>query len=183
MDHGQRRMFEQLYDDNVRVVHAYAARRVDASMADDIVAETFLTAWRRIEDLPAQELHLAWLLGIARGQVANNRRGHRRRSALLERISAEPPPFEGVPQSGLDPVLHAALGRLGDTDRELLCLLAWERLDREAARRVLNLSAIGLRVRLHRARKQVRSYLEQQAPSDGPKKESTGKALKAGGRP
>jgi len=154
-----RATFEQLYDDHVRAVHAYAVRRVGPSVADDIVAETFAAAWRRIAKLPAPESHLVWLLGIARGHVKNSRRGERRRSALLERIGAQPAPMSPEPDFGLDPDLQAALDELGEIDRELLCLLAWERLDAEAARRVLGLTAVGLRVRLHRARKKVRAHL------------------------
>ena len=140
-------------------MHAYAVRRVGPSAADDIVAETFAAAWRRIAEVPDSEYRLVWLLGIARGHVKNARRGDRRRSALLERIGAQPALVPPGPNFGLDPVLQAALNKLGDTDRELLCLIAWERLDPEAARRVLGLTAVGLRVRLHRARKKVQAHL------------------------
>jgi RNA polymerase sigma-70 factor (ECF subfamily) len=155
-----RATFEQLYDDHIRAVHAYAVRRLGPSIADDIVAETFAAAWRRIAEAPAAEAQLVWLLGMARGYVNNTRRSERRRSALLARIGAQPALVQPEPQFGLDPALQAALSELGDTDRELLCLIAWERLDAEAARRVLGLTAVGLRVRLHRARKKVQAHLE-----------------------
>ncbi|HET7350751.1 MAG TPA: RNA polymerase sigma factor [Marmoricola sp.] len=154
-----RATFEQLYDDHIRAVHAYAVRRLGPSIADDIVAETFAAAWRRIAEAPASEAQLVWLLGIARGYVKNARRGERRRSALLERIGAQPALVQPEPELGLDPALQTALSELGDIDRELLCLIAWERLDAEAARRVLGLTAVGLRVRLHRARKKVQAHL------------------------
>lgn len=154
-----RETFRQLYDEHIRAVHAYAARRVGSSIADDIVAETFAAAWRRIGDAPAPEERLVWLLGIARGQVTNSRRSERRRSALIERLGAQPAIEQPEPDFGLDPALYAALSELSEIDRELLCLVAWERLDAEAARRLLGVTAVGLRVRLHRARRRVQAGL------------------------
>jgi hypothetical protein len=44
-------------------VYRYAVRR-QPDAADDVVAEAFLAAWRRLDDIPA-EAELAWLLGAA----------------------------------------------------------------------------------------------------------------------
>lgn len=56
---------------------AYARRRCDDALAEDVVAETFLVAWRRLDDVPAHAA-LPWLYGIARRTLANQHRGRER---------------------------------------------------------------------------------------------------------
>ncbi len=68
--------FEQLYRQHAGAVLAYARRRTTQEAADDAVAEVFLIAWRRVDDVPAEPL--PWLLGVARRVLANQRRGERR---------------------------------------------------------------------------------------------------------
>jgi DNA-directed RNA polymerase specialized sigma24 family protein len=74
---GREDTFNALYDADYAAVWAYAWRR-DPGSADDVVAETFLVAWRRLEDIPTRK-ELPWLLGVARNAMANIRRGERRR--------------------------------------------------------------------------------------------------------
>jgi len=152
--------FRALYRAYVGTLHAYALRRTTADSAEDVVAETFLVAWRRLSDVPEDEGALPWLLGVARRVLANAARSGQRHSALVSRLQSEPP---GVQQEthgdGLDPVLLGALARLPADDRELLCLLAWEKLDRRAAADVLGCSQAALRLRLHRARRRLLAEL------------------------
>src|SRR6476469_3060928 len=83
----------------------YAVRRVaDPADAADIVAETFLVAWRRLDDVPAGAEARPWLFGVARRVLANHYRGERRRHALADRLrdslhQAVPPPE--VPEPSL----------------------------------------------------------------------------------
>ena len=67
-----------------RAVLAFAMRRADPDTAHDVLSETFLVAWRRIDELPAEPR--PWLLGTARKVLANHRRAAERRGALHERI-------------------------------------------------------------------------------------------------
>lgn len=60
----RRRRFEELFDRYYWEVRAYVLRRGPASSAEDVVAETFLVAWRRLESIDADAL--PWLLGVAR---------------------------------------------------------------------------------------------------------------------
>ena len=125
------------------------------------MAEVFLTAWRRITDIPDEPL--PWLLVVARHSIANQDRGSRRRLQLERRLAAERPAFAAAPTVHvLDPELAAALRQLSDDDRELLCLIAWERLTREEAARALNCRPSALRLRLHRARRRLARELEAQ---------------------
>ena len=84
--------FRRLFDDAERDLLAYALRRVDRPEdAADVVAETFLVAWRRLDDVPPGEQARLWLYGVARRQLANQRRGQLRRSQLADRLRAELP--------------------------------------------------------------------------------------------
>ena len=66
---------------------AYVLRRVErAEDAGDVVAETFLVAWRRMDKVPAGDEARLWLYGVARRQLANQRRGELRRSRLADRL-------------------------------------------------------------------------------------------------
>ena len=155
-----RSRFEAAYDAHLGAVIAYTRRRTDAGSSEDAVAEMFLTAWRRVADMPAEPL--PWLLAIARKTLANQARGARRRVSLEHRLAAERPDFQDAPGlEGLDEHLAAALWRIPSDDRELLCLLAWEQLTRPEAARALGCGPAALRLRLHRARRRLARELER----------------------
>jgi RNA polymerase sigma-70 factor, ECF subfamily len=81
--------FELLFRANYPAVRAYALRRSSGDSAQDVVAETFLVAWRRLDDVPADAL--PWLYGVARRVLANQRRTMRRSEALGERLAGRGP--------------------------------------------------------------------------------------------
>jgi RNA polymerase sigma factor (sigma-70 family) len=91
--------FERLYAEHGRAVLAYAVRRAaDAQDAADVVADTFLVAWRRLDDVPPAGAARLWLYGVARHVLANQQRSERRRERLAERLRHElPGALEGVP--------------------------------------------------------------------------------------
>lgn len=141
---ARRERFEDIFDANVRAVSAYALRRTTPGDADDVVAETFLVAWRRLGEVPGEAK--PWLLGVARRVLANQRRAAGRRAALVERVAQEhklePEPAQSSP-------ILQALGRLSEGDRELLCLRAWDELSTSEAAAVLGCSRAAAKVRLH----------------------------------
>jgi RNA polymerase sigma factor (sigma-70 family) len=153
---ARRARFEQIFDANYRAVSAYALRRASRAEAEDAVAETFLVAWRRLDEVPVNAK--PWLLGVARRVLANQRRAARRRQALNERLAHEPQ--SPVEAHRAAPVLEA-LARLGDSDRELLLLIAWDGLSTKEAARALGCTQVALRVRLHRARRRLRAELQR----------------------
>jgi len=62
---------------------SYLRRRTDSHEAPDLLSETFVVAWRRIDDLPKDpERARMWLFGTARGVLLNHARGVHRRWAL-----------------------------------------------------------------------------------------------------
>lgn len=154
---GAEERFTGVYEATYGSIHAYARRRVGPDAADEVTAETFLVAWRRVDDLPAEPL--PWLYGIARNVVARQGTARGRRTeteAALRRERARDQHFPG--ESG-DPGLWEAWAKLRPADREVLALVAWEDLSVADAARALGCPAPVLSVRLHRARRRLERML------------------------
>jgi RNA polymerase sigma factor (sigma-70 family) len=155
--------FEQLYRANHGPVLGYVARRTGSpDDAADVIAETFLTAWRRLENVPAGEDARPWLFGVARRVLANQGRAERRRTALGERLRSELAASRYVrePSAGLQDAA-AAFRNLSDADREILALAGWEGLDPGQIAVVLGCSRNAARIRLHRARRRFADGLHR----------------------
>jgi RNA polymerase sigma factor (sigma-70 family) len=152
---NQEAWFEALYREHCGTVRAYVHRRVPPAAADDVVADVFVIAWRRLNDVAEDEL--PWLIGIARGVLANRRRVEARRIGLRDRLVtnavAESDPQQECPL-GESKVVRA-LTTLSQRDQELLLLVAWDGLDRTQAARALGISPSTFAVRLHRARRRL----------------------------
>lgn len=160
-DDPRRARFTDLFDRTHAPLLAYAVRRVaDPADAADVVAETFLVAWRRLDDVPDGDAARPWLFGVARRVLANHYRGERRRLALAERLREQV--VETAPaHEPDDPVLLQAMDRLPPDDRELLRLVAWEELARDEIALVLGVPRATVRVRLHRARRRLTALLAE----------------------
>ncbi len=158
-DRVGRERLEDLFRRHEPAVFAYVRRRAPADVVDDIVAETFLVAWRRLDDVP--EPALPWLLGVARRVLSTHRRGDRRRRELGSRLAAtQSMSLAAWSEDGEERTL-AALAALSEKDREALMLIAWEGLTPKQAAVVLNEPAGRFRVRLHRAKRRIKALLEQ----------------------
>jgi RNA polymerase sigma-70 factor (ECF subfamily) len=153
-----RARFEALYAAHNAAVRTYVRRRVDSQDADDVVADVFVIAWRRLRDVP--EDPLPWLLGVARRVMANRWRGAARQAALRGRMISErstlAPPASMIPRSR--EVLHA-LSAMREKDRETLLLVAWEGLTPARAAEVLGVSPNTFSARLSRARRRFERAL------------------------
>lgn len=156
---ARRERFERLYAEHHARVLGYVLRRARSCDAADIVADTFLVAWRRLDDAPKRESHL-WLYAVARRVIANHRRGEQRRSHLADRLRREwaGRVMPNLPESF--PHLVAAFRSLPDADREILALEAWEQLDPGEIAAVLGCSRNAARIRLHRARRRLRAAMQ-----------------------
>ena len=154
--------FEALYRQHFRGVLGYALARLEPERAKDAAAETFLVAWRRLGEVPAEPA--GWLFGVARKVVAQQLRAGSRRDALAMRLAAVGYRESGHPADPADEVAQresalAALARLGERDREVLTLLAWHGLTTGQAAEALGLTSVSFAVRLHRARRRLASGL------------------------
>lgn len=157
--------FEEMFREHYPAVRAYALRRTSGDAAQDAVAETFLVAWRRLDEVPSDAL--PWLYGVARRVLANQRRTADRGAALEERVaSAAPPAPAGDPgdRAGDAEILRLALGRLSEPNREALMLVAWHGLSGARAARAAGCSRAAFAVRLHRARARLAAELAALEP-------------------
>ncbi len=151
---SQRAYFAELFAELSPRVFAYARRQCDAALAQDVVSETFLVAWRRRTDVPTDPL--PWLLVVARNLIANKRRGELRRELLTETVARLA--HVAGPGTGADHVvverdaMLAALAELTELEREAVLLVAWDGLSNRDAAGVAGCSVRAFEVRLSRAR-------------------------------
>src|SRR5919198_142052 len=147
--------FEEIYEEHREAVRLFVRGRAPESVVDDVVSETFLVCWRKLDRVPDEPL--PWLYAVARKALANERR----RRASQERIGAADR-ASTVPEAEPvgDAVLAAAFAGLSARDREVLRLIAWEGLSLSQAAVVLGCSAVACRVRYHRAKTRLARRLE-----------------------
>lgn len=158
--------FGQIFDRHAVAIHRYLARRAGRTLADDLMAETFLTAFRGREryDLSQPDCR-PWLYGIA----ANLLRGHQR---------TEIRQYRALARTGIDPAfeisdrvddrvtaaahvreLAAVLAKLPVGEREVLTLVSQAQLSYPEVARALDIPIGTVRSRLHSARKRLRAAL------------------------
>ena len=155
MGDERRDRFTGLYEATADRVMSFCLRHLPPSAAEDVVSDTFLTAWRRLDVVPDEPL--PWLLVTARNLIRNQYRSQARAFELTDRLSqvtklaAEPADVTAERRGEI----LTALGGLSDDDREALLLTAWDGLSGAEAAEVLGITHGALRVRVHRARRKV----------------------------
>jgi RNA polymerase sigma-70 factor, ECF subfamily len=155
--------FEQLFRDTRTDLLAYIMRRSEsAEDAADVLAETYLIAWQKLDAIPTGGRARLWLFGVARNLLLKGASRRRSRHALAERLAGEVriaylshAPVEDARSS----VLRAALAALPERDREILMLTAWEGLTPKEIAAVVGTPVNIVRVRLHRARSRLKREL------------------------
>jgi RNA polymerase sigma factor (sigma-70 family) len=124
------------------------------------VAEVFLIAWRRLDDVPAGEAARPWLYATARRVVANQARADARRSRLNEKLNSQPVAIEQTEEEPLAGQVREALAALGPRDCELLFLAECEGLTATEIGGVMHRPSVTVRVRLHRAKRRFRAAFD-----------------------
>ena len=143
-------------------VRAYCHRRLSVNDANDAVAEVFMTAWQKIDQLPAEPGTLPYLYGIARNTVAHSRRSFSRRRRLRDRVGSLAVDWPADPETVVlagaerDGVMEALAG-LSDADQEVLRLRTWEELTAPQIASVLGISTSAAEKRLTRATDRLRA--------------------------
>jgi RNA polymerase sigma factor (sigma-70 family) len=160
----RRSRFEELFRTHRRAIYLYAYRRSrDRERAADVVGETFLVCWRRLDDVP--ERALPWLYGVARNCLLSGGRAARRADEAFRRAAAEPPsePELGDAVAERDLVL-GTLADLSERDREALLLVGWEGLEGTAAARAAGCSRTAFAMRFRRAKRRFEARLAELDP-------------------
>ena len=139
---------------------AYFQRRAGHEEAPDLLGETMVVAWRRVDDLPSDaEQARMWLFGIARNTLLNHARGERRRWALADRIRGNLATDIAAPAADHGTEVRDAIARLDVDHRELVQLVHWERMTIAQAAGLLGISDSTARTRYARAKDQLRAAL------------------------
>ena len=149
-----------MFDRHAGRVYAYAARRSTPDVANEVVGETFLIAWRKLDAVPPEPL--PWLLNVAGKVLANRRRSVQRREAFtadLARTLGRPAAIDPTDAVPTRLAIAQALDRLPPAEREALTLIAWDGLDIREAAAVAGCTRATLSVRLHRARRRMMKEL------------------------
>ena len=166
-------VFEIVFRRYADQIQRYVARRIGADAADDVVAETFLLAFRQrgTYDL-TYSCARPWLYGIATNLIARHRRTEVRQYRALARAG-----IDEVAESFADRVdaavsagavnrrLGAALAALPAGQRDALLLVAWGGLSQSEAAAALRVPAGTVRSRITRARGKLRRSLGDIDPS------------------
>ncbi len=158
--------FRVLYEQHQPDVLAYCLRRLGRDDAVEACADVFLTAWRRINDVPGDDEARLWLFGIARNTLRNRQRSLRRMRRLVARLgslsaSVEPLPDEVVVRRDQDRAVLSALSRLGPRDREVLRLRLWEEATYAEIAVLVGCSRHAAEQRYAKALKRLRSACRQ----------------------
>jgi RNA polymerase sigma-70 factor (ECF subfamily) len=163
--------FADLFDRHAPALRRYVARRLGPSLADDIVSDAFLTAFRRRGHYDTSHPDARpWLYGIAARLISRHRRVEVRLYRALVRSGVDEiaePYAERVDDrvAAQQAGLAAALAQLSPGDREVLLLIAWADMSYEDVARALDIPVGTVRSRLHRARARTRLALGGSHPA------------------
>lgn len=157
--------FAELFERHARVIGAFAARRIGADIAEDILSETFLVAFRRRNSFdPAWDSAKPWLFGIA-SRLVKKHRG--REAAQWRSLEASARREDHVLDDSTGAVADRAdaeatvralaprIAALARRDRDTLLLYAWGDLTYEEIGRALGIPTGTVRSRLNRVRRQL----------------------------
>lgn len=166
----QHRAFIALYEANLQDLIKYALRRSNSQHeALEIVAETMLVAWRRIDDVPAGAQTRLWLFGVARNVMNNSRRSSKRQKRLIEKLVAtiESSTEDVNPLPGHHVLaVREALAELRPIEAEVIRLSVWEELSPIEIANHLLIPPETVRTHLHRGRLKLRVILGHVVVSD-----------------
>ncbi len=164
-DLDRRARFESVVDVVYEPLQRYLGRRADAADVSEVLNDSLLVIWRRLEHVPSDD-PLPWCYSVAKHCLANHRRSAQRRLQLVGRVAAQPGMSEGVvrhPADGGDhDTLELALLELDEPDRELIRLWAWEQLAPREIAIVLDTTPNAVSLRLKRAKDKIISSMDRQ---------------------
>jgi len=163
--------FTVLFRRHAPHIQRYVARRLGPDAAEDIVAETFLLAFRHRDRYdPSRADARPWLYGISTNLIGRHRRAEIRQYRALARTGTDPvtEPFtdqvdDRVSASLASRPLAAALAALSAAQRDTLLLAAWSELSYDEIATALNVPIGTVRSRLNRARTKLRQILPQES--------------------
>jgi RNA polymerase sigma-70 factor (ECF subfamily) len=142
--------------------HAFARRRLgDEQLAADAVQESLPKALKAEPNLSDRENLLAWFYRILRNVLTDL---HRRKAAGDRAMSAYATDFEAASEGEKTEIcgcLHALLPAMEPSYADLIRRHEFQGVSQSDLAQELGITPNNLKVRLHRARRQLRSLLEK----------------------
>jgi RNA polymerase sigma-70 factor (ECF subfamily) len=144
---------ERLFEQHERRLGQFLVHVVrDRALAEDLLQETFLAAWRARNELDAVVNPEAWLFGIARHRALRSLRGTQRLRRALERVAANPPVTMDEGSGPAVDVLALVHRVLSPEDRALVVLRYVHGFGAPELAEMTGRSPDAIRKRLERAR-------------------------------
>ncbi|SDY93710.1 RNA polymerase sigma-70 factor, ECF subfamily [Micromonospora pattaloongensis] len=159
--------FAALYERHATALYGYAYRRLGREFAEDVVAETFIAAFRGRSGYDVERVDARpWLFAIINREIARHHRTERARYRTLQRVKhehgeeslADRVAGAASAEAWRDPLANA-LAKLSRKDRDVLLLIAWGGLSYDEVAQALQVPVGTVRSRLNRARRKLREAL------------------------
>ena len=156
--------FAELFERHSSAVYNFCFRRLgDWAAAEDLMAATFLEAWRKRDQVQISVDSLRpWLLGVANNLLRNERRSNRRREAALRRVRLDLPHeiFEEDVAAKIDDEqrmqqILQLLSQMSVQDQEVIALVLWSGLTYDEAAVALAVPVGTVKSRAARAKKKL----------------------------
>jgi RNA polymerase sigma-70 factor (ECF subfamily) len=145
-------------------VYRIAARIVaDPGRAADTAQEAFITAWRLLREIKAEQAFAAWLYRITVTRALSAIRAQQKLVCLDDTLAVHdrsPGPEEHALAAGLAAALRCALNNLTPEQRACWILREVEGMSYEEVATILHTTPGAVRGRLHRARPQLAEELK-----------------------
>lgn len=158
--------FGLVFDRHYEAIFRFAARRLGGELAEDVAAETFVIALKKIDAYDTgYSSALPWLYGIARNVMRNHSRSEGRRMRLIAEIGDHEEadraagPAERIEALDTSAALASGLLSLKDAERDALLLFVWAGLPQREIARLQGVPEGTVRSRIHRARSILREHL------------------------
>lgn len=157
--------FTAMYREHYNTVRRYASWRCDAADLDDVVADVFLVAWRRFDELDTSWVR-AWLFGTVKKVLSDHRRSSAQQTTYVDHLIAlRPAEFTDLDAGDLSvedlDMLKAGLVKVGEQDQEVLVLSAWYQMTASEIAVAMSVTKNNATVRLHRARTRFRTVVAE----------------------
>lgn len=164
-DLDRRVRFQGVVDAVYEPLQRYFGRRARAADVSDLLNDSLLVIWRRLDDVPTDD-PLPWSYAVASRCLANHRRSELRRLRLVDRLVAQPsshdPAREPLMREQGHAGLEIALDELGKADREFVRLWAWEQLEPREIATVTGTTPNAVSLRLTQVKKKLAASMQRQ---------------------
>ena len=152
----------KLYTYTSQRVYAYLRRHADQDVAESVLSEVYVRAWRHLDSIPDEPM--GWLIVTAKRILVDHHRSQQRRNRLSDELFTQfrTGRAEGLATSVVErQAMLEILRQLTDDEREALLLVGWDGLEHASAAKVAGCSTAAFTKRLLRARKRLTQLMDQ----------------------